>query len=199
MLSVLAAPGVFHDRREIFDGTTLAAINFSSNLSGNFVVSGEDDRLTAAQAALDKLDIIAVRLPVRCGFHSALVDPIRDEFLSAAAAIRLSSPRLPIYSSARGRALGPELTAWPAYLWDVVRQPIRFDTVITQAFAEPGGYYFVDLSASGSFASFLKHGYGARYRSAPAINQFGNNAASMERLRGELRAAIGQGSRHAVA
>lgn len=192
MLSILAAPGLFHDRRDVFEGVALAGVNFA----GNFVVSGEHDRLAAVQAALDKQGIIAVRLPVRYGFHSGLIDAIRGELLAYATRLKVSAPRLPIYSAARGGIVGPEsVDRWSEYLWDVIRQPIRFDALMASAFGDPGDYYFVDLSASGSCANFLKHGYGAKYRCAPAINQFGNNAATMTRLRGELGAVVSAASR----
>jgi malonyl CoA-acyl carrier protein transacylase len=185
MLSVLAPPALFDDRRDVFEGVALAGVNFA----GNFVVSGEGDRLTAVQAALDRLGVIAVRLPVRCGFHSHLVDGMRGALVAHADAITPSAPTLPIYSSARAARLAPAaLDDWAGYLWDVVRGPIRFDALIAGAFADPGDTYFVDLSASGSFANFLKHGYGPAYRCAPAINQFGNNTASLARLCRELHA-----------
>ncbi|HEY0195656.1 MAG TPA: acyltransferase domain-containing protein, partial [Kofleriaceae bacterium] len=183
LLSVLAAPALFDQRRDVFDGLALAGVNFA----GNFVVSGAPARLDAAQAALDRLGHVAVRLPVRHGFHGPLVDAIRGELIAHAAQIRPRPARLPIYSACYAGVLPPATTErWADYLWDVVREPIRFAELMAHAFSAPDDLYFVDLSASGSFANFLKHSYGARFRAAPVINQFGHNTATLDRLRHEL-------------
>ncbi|MEU6672177.1 hypothetical protein [Streptomyces sp. NPDC046727] len=75
---------------------------------------------------------------------------------------------------------------WDEYLWDVIRRPVRFDELMASEFSTPDRHFFVDLSASGSFANFLKHGYAPALRGAPAINQFGNNSGTVRSLRDEL-------------
>ncbi|MFE0729516.1 ACP S-malonyltransferase [Streptomyces antibioticus] len=192
MLSVLAAPSLYQRRRDLFAGLTLAGVNFTGETVGNFVVSGEAERVTEARAALDREGVIAVRLPVRHGFHSGLVDDIRHECRSLGSAARVSSPQLRVYSCAyAGELDGAALTGWDDYVWDVIRGRVRFDELMATAFRDPASHYFVDLSASGSFVNFLKHGYGPDYRGAFAINQFGNNAASMRRLREGLEEVTG--------
>ncbi|MFF9687110.1 ACP S-malonyltransferase [Streptomyces sp. NPDC014623] len=183
MLSVLAPPSLHRQRRDLFAGLALAGVNFTGEATGNFVVSGEAGRVSEARAALDREGVIAVRLPVRHGFHSGLVDDIQHECRSLGRAVRVNSPHLPVYSCAyAGELDGAALTGWDDYVWDVIRGRVRFDELMTTAFRDPARHYFVDLSASGSFANFLKHGYGPDHRGAFAINQFGNNAASMRRL-----------------
>ncbi|WP_216677364.1 ACP S-malonyltransferase [Streptomyces sp. MNP-20] len=190
MLSVLAPPSLYQRRRDLFAGLALAGVNFTGEATGNFVVSGEAQRVTEARAALDAEGVIAVRLPVRHGFHSGLVDDIRHECRSLGRAVTVNSPDLPVYSCAyAGELDGAALTGWDDYSWDVIRGRVRFDELMATAFRDPARHYFVDLSASGSFVNFLKHGYGPDYRGAFAINQFGNNAASMRRLREGLEQA----------
>lgn len=187
MLSILAAPGLYQERRDLFGEVSLAAVNFANN----FVVSGESERLAELQRALDKEGVIAVKLPVRYAFHSDLIDGIRRDCLDLGAEVTFRSPSLPVYSSMCGGLVGAEsLGRWDGYLWDVIRKRARFDELMASAFNAAEDYLFVDLSATGSFATFLKHGYGATLRCTSAINQFGNNVASMDKLRGELRAAL---------
>ncbi|MBJ3810040.1 ACP S-malonyltransferase [Streptomyces flavofungini] len=192
MLSVLAPPALHQRRRDLFAGLALAGVNFGADARGNFVVSGDADRITEARAALDREGVVAVRLPVRYGFHSALVDDIRHECRSLGRAVRVSAPRVPVYSCAyAGELDGETLNRWDDYAWDVIRGRVRFDELMATAFRDPARHYFVDLSASGSFVNFLKHGYGPDHRGTFAINQFGNNAASMGRLREGLREVAG--------
>ncbi|MFI1100747.1 ACP S-malonyltransferase [Streptomyces melanogenes] len=183
MLSVLAAPSLFADRPDLFGAVTLAGVNYD----GNFLVSGAADRLAELRAGLDREGVIAVRLPVRQAFHSPHLDTIGPDVMDAARAVPLRAARLPLYSATHAATVDPGAPEHrERYLWDVVRERIRFDELMASAFPEPERHFFVDLSASGSFANFLKHGYGPSYRGAPAINQFGNNTASLRRLREAL-------------
>lgn len=195
MFSVLAPPSLYQRRRDLFAGLALAGVNFHGEDTGNFVVSGEAERVTEARAALDREGVIAVRLPVRHGFHSSLLDDIRHECRSLGRAVTVNSPGLPVYSCVYAAELdATALTGWDDYAWDVVRGRVRFDELMATALRDPARHYFVDLSASGSFVNFLKHGYGPGYRGAFAINQFGNNAASMRRLREGLEEITGRAS-----
>ncbi|MFC9285300.1 hypothetical protein [Streptomyces sp. NPDC057052] len=54
-------------------------------------------------------------------------------------------------------------------------------------FTTPGRHFFVDLSAGGSFADFLEHGCAPAFRGTAAINQFGNNAATVGNPYNEIR------------
>lgn len=192
MLSVLAEPGLYQRRRDLFGGLSLAGVNYTGESTGNFVVSGASERLAEVRAALDEEGVIAVRLSVKYAFHSGLLDDIRHEFRSIGRAVPVSRPGLPVYSAAYAGPLEDDsLERWDTYVWDVVRGRVRFDELMATSFRTPEHHYFVDLSPSGSFANFLKHGYGSDYRGAFAINQFGNNTASMRKLRAGLLSVTG--------
>lgn len=179
MLSVLAAPDLHRQRPDLFARVSLAAVNSA----GNFVVSGDSARLAHIQTALDEEGVIAVKLSVRQAFHSDLLDGIRRECLDLGASVAVREPRLPIYSAMLAGSVGAaSLRQWDEHLWDVIRRPVRFDELVASAFGDRGNRFFVDLSATGSFANFAKHDYGPDFRCVPAINQFGSNTASMRRL-----------------
>jgi acyl transferase domain-containing protein len=186
MLSVLDSPDLYRTRRDLFGDIALAAVNYDRN----FVVSGAGTRLTGLQQALDAEGVITVRLPVRHAFHSALLDPIRSDCLSLARDVTPAAPRLPVHSAMLAGRLGTP-RSWDEHLWDVIRRPVRFDELMASEFTTPDRHFFVDLSASGSFANFLKHGYAPAFRGAPAINQFGNNSGTVRGLRDELRRLAG--------
>lgn len=182
MLSVLDSPDLYRTRRDLFADIALAAVNYDRN----FVVSGADTRLADLQRTLDAEGVITVRLPVRHAFHSALLDTIRPDSLSLAGDITPAPPRLPVHSSMLAARLGiPQ--RWDEYLWDVIRRPVRFDELMASEFSTPDRHFFVDLSASGSFANFLKHGYAPAFRGTAAINQFGKNTATIGNLYKKIR------------
>jgi malonyl CoA-acyl carrier protein transacylase len=182
LLSVLASSDLYTRRQELFAHLTLAGVNYD----GNFLVSGDSAALDLAQSRLENEGYIAIRLPVEIAFHASHIDHIKNEFL-AAARLNVRQPDLPIYSSTRGRELDATwLENSETYFWDVVRERIRFEELMNNAFSDQTGYFFVDLSASGSFANFFKKGYADRYRCKSVINQFGNNRASLNALKSEL-------------
>ncbi|MFD9093341.1 ACP S-malonyltransferase [Streptomyces collinus] len=181
MLSVLDTPHLYRTRRDLFGDIALAAVNYDRN----FVVSGADTRLADLQKSLDTEGVISVRLPVRHAFHSALLDPIEWDCLSLARNITPAPPRLTVHSSMLAGRLGTP-RSWDEHLWNVIRRPVRLDELMASEFTTPDRHFFVDLSASGSFANFLKHGYSTKFRGAPAINQFGNNSGTIRDLRDKL-------------
>ncbi|MCF3120177.1 hypothetical protein IPZ68_10755 [Streptomyces arenae] len=65
MLGVLAGPGLFHRRRELFRGLSLAAVNCADPSSGHFVVSGATHRLAAVRAVVDEEGVVATACPMR--------------------------------------------------------------------------------------------------------------------------------------
>ncbi|MGC9500011.1 acyltransferase domain-containing protein [Streptomyces sp. WG7] len=154
MVGVLAPPSLYRRRRDLFTGLALAGVDFPTETTGNFVIGGEAERVTEARAVLDREGVIAVRLPVRHGFHSGLVDGIRHECRSLGHAVAVKLPSLPVYSCAyAGELDGAALPGWDDYAWDVVRGRVRFDELMATAFRDPARHYFVDLSASGSFVT----------------------------------------------
>ncbi|MBW8846508.1 MAG: ACP S-malonyltransferase [Burkholderiales bacterium] len=185
LLSVLAEPRLFEQRPALFGDLALAGVNYQ----GNFLLSGRHAALELAQARLEDEGIVCIRLPVPAAFHSPELDPFEQAFVSAVREMPIHRPRLPMYSAATAAVLGSEwLEDHAAHFWRVVREPIRFDRLIDCAFEEAGDVYFVDLSASGSFANFMKYGFPGRQPCRSAINQFGNDKASLSALLADLRA-----------
>lgn len=178
MLSILAPPDLF-ERRDLFTGVSLAAVNFSRN----FVISGPIDRLHHIQSTLDTEGVVAVPLPVRQPFHSALLNPHRPAFLHLADSIIPRTPTIPMHSPMLGAPVGPtHLSDWPTHLWNILRNPVHYNDLITATFPSQHNTVLVDLSATGSFANFAKHTRPPGPRCIPAINQFGKNTTSLDHL-----------------
>lgn len=188
MLSVLAGPGLYRARPELFAGLALAGVHHDGGTTGNFVVSGSADRLAEARALLDEEGVTTARLPVRYAFHSELIDDIRHECHEMGRAVAVRRPELPVHSAACAGPLREDAAErWGPYVWDVIRGTARFDTMMATSFPRPERHWFVDLSPGGSLAGLLGHGYGPDHRGAFAIDRFTSDTASMRRLREGLR------------
>lgn len=103
------------------DRVALAAQNSPSSVT----LSGEAGPLEEVAAQLDARGVFNRFLKVQYAFHSAQMDPIRDELLASLNGIRPRAARLPLFSTVTGqRVEGPELG--PEYWWQNVRQAVRF-------------------------------------------------------------------------
>lgn len=90
------------------------------------VLSGAASAVAAAEAVLDRENISWRRLPVDRAFHSALLDPVLDEFERAAATVRFSPLRVPLASNLDGLIpAGASVDA--RYLRRQIRETARFD------------------------------------------------------------------------
>jgi acyl transferase domain-containing protein len=174
MLTVMAPVAHFESHPQLYQGSTLASINFP----GNFVVSADQATLQAIKQQLDTQDVAALLLPVDHGFHSTQVDPIKTQFLQFVQTLARKSPGVPLYSA----MLGDAVTAFDdQYFWDVLRQRVDFHKLIG-SLNEQDGVHFVDLGPTGTLASFIKYGFGNQIDHAVSINQFGKNLETVSKL-----------------
>ena len=94
------------------DRVALAAVNSPSSVT----LSGEAGPLEELAGLLEARGVFCRFLKVRYAFHSAQMDPIRDELLAALEGIRPRPATLPLFSTVTGRPIeGPELG--PEYWW----------------------------------------------------------------------------------
>jgi amino acid adenylation domain-containing protein/FkbM family methyltransferase len=108
------------------------------------VVAGPATACAALKAELDAMRLAASPLPVDCGFHSALMDPIAEELEALAQAAGFTAPERPIISGLTG-ALHPAGQApEPAYWARQARQPVRFQDGLN-ALHRRGHRLFVEI------------------------------------------------------
>jgi acyl transferase domain-containing protein/D-arabinose 1-dehydrogenase-like Zn-dependent alcohol dehydrogenase/acyl carrier protein len=110
------------------DRLALAAVNAPEAS----VVSGDETALGAWEAAFDVIKerdggerIKITRLRVSNAFHSALMDPMLEEFRTLAQDLSFSEPTIPIVSNITGDLAGEELIH-PEYWVSQVRETVRF-------------------------------------------------------------------------
>jgi acyl transferase domain-containing protein len=123
MAAVIAGEDVVRGVVERHGGrVAIAAINGPANV----VISGAPADVAAAAADLTGAGVAVRMLRVRRAFHSALMDPILDEFERAARRVSYSAPRIPIVSSVTGAVASPAELMDPVYWRRQVREAVRF-------------------------------------------------------------------------
>jgi len=103
-------------------GVSLAAVNSPHSV----VLSGTEDAVAALAESFRARGRRTKRLRVSHAFHSALMDPMLDEFRSVARSLDYRPPRIPIMSDLTGQVATAEQLCSPEYWVDHVRGTVRF-------------------------------------------------------------------------
>lgn len=90
------------------------------------VVSGPDDALQAFDELLTAKDIDHTRIRIRIAAHSAMLDPILDDWRAFLRTIKLSAPKIPIISNLTGAELTASDAVDPEYWVRQLRLPVKF-------------------------------------------------------------------------
>ncbi|HKX31127.1 MAG TPA: acyltransferase domain-containing protein [Blastocatellia bacterium] len=148
MIAVLAEPRLYDDS-DLHRYSSLAAINFDSH----FVVAAPAGQVAEIERILRDRRATFQRLPVSFAFHSPWIDAAEAPFKACLRSIKAGAAVMPLACCARSRLLD----ALPEdHLWQVTREPIRFQRTI-QHLENEGPYQYVDLGPSGTLATFTKY------------------------------------------
>ncbi len=101
------------------------------NGPASVTLSGDAEAIAEAAAALDARQVFNRPVPVNYAFHSARMDPVREELVAALRDIRPRAGRVPIYSTVTGGRAGGR-TFHAAYWWRNVRLPVLFGPAIEE-------------------------------------------------------------------
>jgi acyl transferase domain-containing protein/nucleoside-diphosphate-sugar epimerase len=119
--------------RRLDGGLALAASN-APELS---VVSGPIPAVEALEARLREEGIAGRRLHTSHAFHSAMMDPILEDFAGEVRRAKLDAPRIPYVSNVTGRWIRPEEATDPAYWATHLRQTVRFSEGVAELLRGP--------------------------------------------------------------
>ncbi|ELR72071.1 Malonyl CoA-acyl carrier protein transacylase [Fulvivirga imtechensis AK7] len=180
MLAIMASKTIMTEFSELFHNCWLAGANFPAH----FVVSGPPNAIQHLQQGLNKENITSQILPVRHGFHTALIDPIEEMCKQKVRKINPSTSEIPIISSL-GAGVIDELNA--DYLWNAIRNPVNFEHTI-EGLLQTGDYIFIDVGPSGTLATFVKYILSSDSGSIsfPVLSPFGRDLTAIERLKDSL-------------
>ncbi|WP_162801056.1 acyltransferase domain-containing protein [Azospirillum brasilense] len=188
MLVVIDDVATFGD--PVFGSVALAGVNFDRC----FVVSGRREDIGRIAAELGRRSVAHQILPVGVGFHSAEVDAVEEVFLSAFADRLYGPARIPVVSCAPlpdgGTGLAMDRFS-PAYWWQVIRRPIAFRDAFDAFRRRHPDALYVDLSPSGTMASFVKYNMPTRDhgRVMAILSPFGQDLENLEAARALVRGA----------
>ncbi len=148
MLAVLGDISLYQENAALQSLCDLAAVNSKQH----FVLSGGLPEMAEAESQLRQAGAVVQQLPVRYGFHSRLMDALRDDFMQLHAGLPYGAPRMPMYSCASARRIA---SLDPEHLWRVIRQPIRFQETAA-ALPDSQNSIYIDAGPSGTLAAALK-------------------------------------------
>lgn len=151
MIAVLANHHLYKRESLLFKNSSLAGVNFDNH----FVISGYEYELQEIGDYLKKREISHMFLPVTHGFHSPSIDPAYKKYAKQMIVSSTFIPRIGYLSSNNGSQLH-KINA--TYFWDIVREPILFRETVQSLLGINSYCKFIDLSPSGTLATFLKYG-----------------------------------------
>lgn len=108
-------------------GLELAAINSPTTL----VFTGQRVDIEALQERLVADSVDCQILPIDIGAHSALMEPILDEFQAQVAQVELKPPKLPFISNVTGDWAAADEVTQPRYWAKQLRSTVRFSDAIS--------------------------------------------------------------------
>jgi acyl transferase domain-containing protein len=160
----MAAVAADPDTLRSIVGARAAAISIAAiNGPANIVISGETASISAALESLTAAGIEVQRLAVSHAFHSALMDPILDEFEQVAREIEYRTPRIGIVSNLTGRPIDPAAIGNAGYWRAHLREPVQFAAGMN-ALYEQGNRIFMEIGPAPTLV-----GMGRRSISDPAV------------------------------
>jgi acyl transferase domain-containing protein/acyl carrier protein len=133
------------------DGLDIAGVNEV----GLCVVSGPVAAIQRFAISLASQDIEARRLHTSHAFHSAMMDPVLDQFTAAVRSIDLRSPRIPFISNVTGTWI-TEAQATSADYWaKQMRSPVRFADGLSCLLAEHN--VLLEVGPGNTLCNFARH------------------------------------------
>ncbi|PZS27365.1 MAG: polyketide synthase [Pseudonocardiales bacterium] len=122
-------------------GLSIAVVNGP----GTCVVSGPTETIEGYAADLGARSVVVTRLRASHATHSAMMDPVLEEFASVVAAVPRATPQLPFLSNLSGAWITPEDATSPDYWARHLRGTVRFaQCVTTLAGSDPNGWALVE-------------------------------------------------------
>ncbi|MGW7657763.1 acyltransferase domain-containing protein, partial [Streptomyces tendae] len=130
-------------------GVEVAAVNSPVSV----VVSGVEGAVAEVVGVCAGRGWKSRRLAVSHAFHSALMEPMLEEFARALDGMRFGLPRIPVVSTVTGEPL----TAVDARYWvDQVRRPVRFADAVAHV-ADAGVRTFLEVGPDAALTPMVEH------------------------------------------
>ncbi|MFD9545634.1 SDR family NAD(P)-dependent oxidoreductase, partial [Streptomyces sp. NPDC060022] len=132
-------------------GLDIAAVNGSNSV----VLSGDVDAIERYAAECAERGLRFNVLSVSHAFHSALMEPMLEEFARVLDGLTFRPPQIPIVSNLTGAVAEPGLMQEPRYWLGQVRQTVRFAEGLA-ATAELGVSRYVEIGPDGVLSAMAQ-------------------------------------------
>jgi polyketide synthase PksJ len=127
----------------------------ASNSQFNTVVSGATEAIDVLEKKLIADNIGAIRLKTSHAFHSSMMEPILEEFISAIEEINFKHPSIPFLSNVTGEWINDHEATNPKYWADHLRSTVRFADSLEQLIN--GGFnVFIEIGPGNTLTTFVK-------------------------------------------
>src|SRR5215211_3130493 len=136
--AMLAVPLSESDIVEMLgDALSLASVNSPSLC----VVSGDEEAITEFAQRLSAQGVNSRRLHTSHAFHSAMMEPVLEEFAHEVSKVKLDTPKIAYISNVTGTWIQNAEAIDPQYWAKHLRQTVRFAAGIEELAKEPGGIF----------------------------------------------------------
>lgn len=163
MLSIAVSPGEIASF--LNDRISLAAVNGPEQI----VVSGDLEAMDELMLKLNNADISFVKLHTSHAFHSAMLDPILDEFKETLQEVTFHKPRIHFVSNLTGDFIKEEEAMSPEYWCSHMRGTVRFAEGIKRIAEQDPRLLFIEVGAGNSLSTLLKQNVPAN-STFPVVN-----------------------------
>ncbi|WP_067522280.1 type I polyketide synthase [Nocardia uniformis] len=155
------------------DGVSIAAINSPTAV----VVSGVETEIDALAAEFVENGWRTNRLRVSHAFHSALVEPMLEEFATAISTVAFGRPNIPLISTVTGTRVDNEMSD-PAYWVHQVRATVRFADAVT-AMIDAGAVRIAEIGPDSVLTPMVVNTLEAADSAATAVGLARRNRADI--------------------
>ncbi|WP_438290420.1 SDR family NAD(P)-dependent oxidoreductase [Streptomyces sp. HUAS TT7] len=148
------------------DRVSIAAVNGPQAV----VLSGREAEVARIADELAAEGRKTQRLPVSHAFHSALMEPMLEDFRRVAEGLSYEAPQIPLVSNVTGGLAAEELVCSPGYWVRHVRETVRFADGMGALEAE-GASAFLELGPDGVLTAMAQHTLDDAATAVPALRK----------------------------
>lgn len=134
------------------EGISLAAVNGPEQV----VFSGSPEAMEKLQQVLDEADISHITLHTQRAFHSAMLDPVLDEFRKTLETVTFHPPQRSYFSNVTGQLITAADATSPDYWVRHMRGTVHFSDNLKAVLALQQDYIFLEVGAGQSMTALLK-------------------------------------------
>ncbi len=138
------------------------------NAADECVVAGRARDIASFATHLAEHDVTPIRIPLAAAAHSALLDPVLDEFRAATRSVTFAPPTVPYLSNLTGTWIESEQAMNPDYWVDHLRGTVRFHDAVRLVCSE-GPTMLTELGPGHSLSTAARRTTPAPVGVAPAL------------------------------